>query len=187
MTTFAGSAQFAAASILGVGGTVAAAITAAVLLNARYGPIGVSVAPWLTGSCLVAVPARTAHGRRDAGPSPPRETAASTLRCCSGAGVTLYAAWVGGHGARGGVRRRDRRPVDVGARRGVPGALPRAARRPSSRDGRAVRARRCSGGGASRLVAHAVHAGRRPDHRRERRPACWACSTGPRPAPTRAG
>jgi predicted branched-subunit amino acid permease len=48
-TTFAGSAQFAAASILADGGTVAAAIAAALLLNARYAPIGVSVAPWLAG------------------------------------------------------------------------------------------------------------------------------------------
>lgn len=48
-TTFAGSAQFVAASILGDGGTVAAAVAAALLLNARYGPIGVSVAPWLGG------------------------------------------------------------------------------------------------------------------------------------------
>ena len=50
MTTFAGSAQFAAASILGAGGTVVSAIVAGVLLNARYAPIGVSVAPSLTGS-----------------------------------------------------------------------------------------------------------------------------------------
>jgi predicted branched-subunit amino acid permease len=48
-TTFAGSAQFASASILEAGGTVAAAILAAVLLNLRYAPIGVSVAPAITG------------------------------------------------------------------------------------------------------------------------------------------
>ncbi len=48
-TTFAGSAQFAAASILDSGGAVAAAIGAAILLNARYAPIGVSVAPVLGG------------------------------------------------------------------------------------------------------------------------------------------
>jgi 4-azaleucine resistance transporter AzlC len=48
-TTFAGSAQFAAASVLESGGAVAAAIGAAILLNARYGPIGVSVAPVLGG------------------------------------------------------------------------------------------------------------------------------------------
>lgn len=48
-TTFAGSAQFAAVSILESGGALAAAIGAAILLNARYGPIGVSVAPVLGG------------------------------------------------------------------------------------------------------------------------------------------
>jgi 4-azaleucine resistance transporter AzlC len=48
-TTFAGSAQFAAASVLSVAGTLAAAIGAAALLNARYVPIGISVAPTLTG------------------------------------------------------------------------------------------------------------------------------------------
>src|SRR6266542_1251023 len=46
-TTFAGSAQFAAASVLGAGGSVVAAGTAAVMLNLRYGPIGLSAAPAL--------------------------------------------------------------------------------------------------------------------------------------------
>jgi 4-azaleucine resistance transporter AzlC len=50
LTTFAGSAQFAAASVLGAGGAVAAAIVAAVLLNLRYLAIGISVAPALRGS-----------------------------------------------------------------------------------------------------------------------------------------
>ena len=49
-TTFAGSAQFAAASVLQDGGALAAAIAAAVLLNLRYLAIGVSVAPSLCGS-----------------------------------------------------------------------------------------------------------------------------------------
>ena len=48
-TTFAGSGQFAAASILDEGGAVAAAIAAAVLLNSRYAPIGLSVAPLFHG------------------------------------------------------------------------------------------------------------------------------------------
>jgi 4-azaleucine resistance transporter AzlC len=52
LTTFAGSAQFAAASVLGAGGSAAASIGAAVLLNARYGPIGVTVAPELRGGAL---------------------------------------------------------------------------------------------------------------------------------------
>jgi len=92
-TTFAGSAQFAAASILGDGGTVAAAVAAALLLNARYGPIGISVAPWLEGprwrrflhAQLVvdeswAIAAR-GEGRYD-------------RRILIGAGLLLYVAWV---------------------------------------------------------------------------------------------
>jgi 4-azaleucine resistance transporter AzlC len=43
LTTFAGSAQFAATSVLKEGGGLAAAITAAVLLNARYAAISISV------------------------------------------------------------------------------------------------------------------------------------------------
>jgi branched chain amino acid efflux pump len=43
-TTFAGSAQFAAATILEDGGTALAAVVAAVLLNARYAPMSVAVA-----------------------------------------------------------------------------------------------------------------------------------------------
>ena len=49
-TTFAGSSQFAVASIFGEGGGLAAAIVAALLLNARYAAIGVSVAPLFRGS-----------------------------------------------------------------------------------------------------------------------------------------
>jgi len=102
-TTFAGSAQFAAVSILGAGGTVAAAVAAAVLLNARYGPIGVSVAPWLRGpawSRLVRAQlvvdeswavAAEGDGRFDP-------------RILVGAGLTLYVSWVVGTtaGALGG-------------------------------------------------------------------------------------
>ena len=51
-TTFAGSAQFAAASILAGGGQPIAAVAAALLLNARYLPIGISVARVLTGGPL---------------------------------------------------------------------------------------------------------------------------------------
>src|SRR5262245_54703544 len=50
MTTFAGSAQFAAASVINDAGTVFAAVGAAALLNARYAPISVTVAPSLGGS-----------------------------------------------------------------------------------------------------------------------------------------
>ena len=50
LTTFAGSAQFAVASVLDSGGAVVAAIAAAVMLNLRYLAVGVSVAPSLRGS-----------------------------------------------------------------------------------------------------------------------------------------
>jgi 4-azaleucine resistance transporter AzlC len=92
-TTFAGSAQVAAASVLATGGTVVAAVAAAVLLNARYVPIGLSVAPALRGPAWVrALRAQlvvdeswaVSHqggGRYDA-------------RMLLGAGLVLYAAWV---------------------------------------------------------------------------------------------
>ena len=49
---FSGSAQFAVASVLGSGGGALPAITAAALLNARFGPMGVAAAPYLKGGPL---------------------------------------------------------------------------------------------------------------------------------------
>ena len=46
---FAGSAQFAATAVLAAGGGAVAAILAGILLNARYGPMGVALAPSLRG------------------------------------------------------------------------------------------------------------------------------------------
>jgi 4-azaleucine resistance transporter AzlC len=92
-TTFAGSAQFAAASVLQGGGTVAASIVAAVLLNARYGPIGVSVAPSLGGGALsrffrsqLVVDESWAVATKPEGGFDPR--------ILVGAGVTIYVAWL---------------------------------------------------------------------------------------------
>jgi 4-azaleucine resistance transporter AzlC len=48
-TTFAGSAQFGAVTVLDAGGTLVAAITAAVFLNARYIAISVTVASIFPG------------------------------------------------------------------------------------------------------------------------------------------
>jgi len=102
-TTFAGSAQFAAVSILGAGGTVAAAVAAAVLLNARYGPIGVSVAPWLEGPAWwrflraqLVVDESWAVAAEGEGRFDPR--------ILVGAGLLLYVSWVAGTaiGALGG-------------------------------------------------------------------------------------
>ena len=94
-TAFAGSAQFAAASVLGTSGGVLAAVGAAVLLNARYAPISLSVAPSMRGSLVRRLlesqlivdeawaVAQVGGGRVD-------------RRLLVGAGVVLYAGWVGG-------------------------------------------------------------------------------------------
>jgi 4-azaleucine resistance transporter AzlC len=102
-TTFAGSAQFAAASILDDGGSVAAAVTAAVLLNARYAPISISVAPGFQGSMLrrlvesqLILDESWAVSHRGGG--------RFDHRVLLGAGLLLYPCWVGGTalGAIGG-------------------------------------------------------------------------------------
>jgi predicted branched-subunit amino acid permease len=49
VATFSVPAQFAVAMVLGAGGGALTAIAAAVLLNARFLPMGVSVAPFLRG------------------------------------------------------------------------------------------------------------------------------------------
>jgi 4-azaleucine resistance transporter AzlC len=94
-TTFAGSAQFAAASILSSGGGPIAAIAAALLLNARYLPIGVSVARALSGGPLLrlikaqlVVDESWAIAARGDGHFDPGRL--------MGAGIVLWLAWVGG-------------------------------------------------------------------------------------------
>ncbi len=52
LIVFAGSAQFAAVSILAAGGGVGAAVGAAALMNARFLPMGVALAPSLPGRAL---------------------------------------------------------------------------------------------------------------------------------------
>src|SRR5215216_7552693 len=52
VTTFSVAAQFAVAAVLGAGGGAFTAIAAAVLLNARFLPMGMAVAPFLKGGPL---------------------------------------------------------------------------------------------------------------------------------------
>jgi branched chain amino acid efflux pump len=49
---FAGSAQFAAISIIASGGSIGAAVTAAALVNSRFLPMGVALGPSLPGGPL---------------------------------------------------------------------------------------------------------------------------------------
>ena len=94
LTTFAGSAQFAAVSVLSAGGTVAAAVVAAVLLNARYGPMALSAASAFRGGWLrrlleaqLLVDESWALSQRDGG---------FDRRVLLGAGLALYVGWSGG-------------------------------------------------------------------------------------------
>ena len=93
--TFGGSAQFAALSVLSAGGQTAAAIVAAILLNLRYLPIGVSVAPSMTGGILhrfiasqLVVDESWAVASRPGG--------RFDVRVLIGAGAVMWLAWVGG-------------------------------------------------------------------------------------------
>ena len=52
VVVFSGSAQFAIADVLGAGGSAAAAIAAAVLVNARFGVMGVAAASSFRGGRL---------------------------------------------------------------------------------------------------------------------------------------
>jgi 4-azaleucine resistance transporter AzlC len=94
-TTFAGSAQLGAVSVLDTGGSVVAAIAASILLNARYAPISVTVGEQFHGSALRRLLeaqfivdeswalSRQADGRYD-------------RRLLIGGGLVLYCCWVGG-------------------------------------------------------------------------------------------
>ena len=92
-TTFAGAAQFAAASVLDSGGTLAAAIMAAVFLNARYVALSVTVASIFPGgrlrrlaeSQLIVDESWALSGRSGRFEWP----------ILAGAGLLLYVLWVG--------------------------------------------------------------------------------------------
>ena len=49
---FAGSAQFTALSVVAAGGSVGAAVTGAALMNSRFFPMGIAIAPSLPGRAL---------------------------------------------------------------------------------------------------------------------------------------
>src|SRR3712207_2319704 len=50
LIVFAGSAQFTALSVVAAGGSVPAAVTGAALMNSRFLPMGIALAPSLPGS-----------------------------------------------------------------------------------------------------------------------------------------
>jgi 4-azaleucine resistance transporter AzlC len=92
---FSGSAQFAIADVLGAGGSVVAAIVAAVLVNARFGVMGVAAASAFRGGRLrraiegqATVDASWALANRGGG--------RFDRQLMIGATLPQYVAWVGG-------------------------------------------------------------------------------------------
>jgi 4-azaleucine resistance transporter AzlC len=148
-TTFAGSAQFAAASILHDRGGAAAAIAAAVLLNLRYLPIGISVARGFVG----ARARRFAESQLVVDESWAIALGAGRFdrRLLIGAGALLYGCWVGGTavGVIGGGALGDPR------RYGLDAAFPAlflALVAPRLRQGRALAAAVLGGAVAAALI-----------------------------------
>jgi 4-azaleucine resistance transporter AzlC len=102
-TTWAGSAQFAVAAILGSGGAVVSAMTAAILLNSRYLAMSAALAPSLAGRPLN----RALHGLAVVDESwalSARGDGTFDRDKLVGVALTLYPAWVLGTaiGAIGG-------------------------------------------------------------------------------------
>jgi 4-azaleucine resistance transporter AzlC len=94
-TTFAGSAQFAAAAVLDNAGAVLAAIGAAVLLNARYAPLSLTVAPSMGGP----LPTRILESQLIVDESWALSQVGGgrvDRRMLIGAGTVLWFGWVGG-------------------------------------------------------------------------------------------
>src|SRR5919106_2641587 len=92
---FAGSAQFGSVAVLGAGGGLGAAVTAAILLNARYLPMGIALAPSLRGNWFrrgaygeAMIDASWAMANRGGGRYDPDFLVGATL--------PSYPAWVGG-------------------------------------------------------------------------------------------
>jgi branched chain amino acid efflux pump len=93
-TTFAGSAQFAVVSVLGAGGTAAAAIGAAVLLNARYAPMALAASGAFRGGPLRRL--LEAQLLVDEGWALSSREGGFDRKLMLGAGAILYVGWNAG-------------------------------------------------------------------------------------------
>jgi 4-azaleucine resistance transporter AzlC len=92
---FAGAAQFAATAVLADGGSAAAAIVAGILLNLRFIPMGIAIAPSLRGP--MASRAAVGQGLVDASWAiASRGDGRYDIPYMLGATLMQYPAWVGG-------------------------------------------------------------------------------------------
>jgi 4-azaleucine resistance transporter AzlC len=116
LVVFAGSAQFAALAVLAVGGGALAAIIAGVLLNLRFVPMGIAIAPSMTH----AVWERAARGQALVDASwalASRGEGRFDVDFLLGATLVQYPAWVGGTilGALGGTIIGDPKALGIDA------------------------------------------------------------------------
>jgi 4-azaleucine resistance transporter AzlC len=95
---FAGSAQFGSAAVIAAGGGISPAVIAACLLNARYIPMGIALAPSLNGGWLsraaygnTMIDASWAMANRGGGRFDPDFMVGAT--------IASYPAWLGGTAA----------------------------------------------------------------------------------------
>ena len=92
---FAGAAQFAATAVLADGGSVAAAVIAGILLNLRFIPMGIAIAPSLRGG--TAERAAVGQGLVDASwAMASRGGGRYDIPFMLGATLAQYPAWVAG-------------------------------------------------------------------------------------------
>jgi 4-azaleucine resistance transporter AzlC len=95
LVVFSGSAQFGIVSIMGAGGGALAALLAAVLLNSRFLPMGVAIAPALRGGRV----RRALEGQASVDASwaiAARGDGRFDREALIGATLAQYPAWVGG-------------------------------------------------------------------------------------------
>ena len=131
LATFTGASQLTFVSVLGAGGSAAAALPPALLLAGRNAIYALSLKSVLRGGAAAAGARRAARDRRVDGDGARPARAGRKRRAFLLTAVAIFVCWNLGHAARRARRRRDRRPARLRARRDLPGHLPRAARRRS--------------------------------------------------------
>jgi 4-azaleucine resistance transporter AzlC len=94
VVVYSGSAQFASTSVLGDGGTVLAAVVAAVLVNMRFLPMGIAAAPAFKGGPL----RRAAEGQTvvDASWALANDQGRFDRNILIGATIPQFVGWVSG-------------------------------------------------------------------------------------------
>ena len=91
---FAGAAQFAATAVLADGGSAAAAIVAGILLNLRFIPMGIAIAPSLRGPRRLPRRGRPGHWSTHRGRSRTAAAGRYDIPYMLGATLVQYPAWV---------------------------------------------------------------------------------------------